>query len=161
MASMTIVDFLRAEIDRDEANLRSYIGPWAPEPIQQRRLDDFVAKRRIIDLYTEAAERAAAELVPNDHEVRTAALGDVIQILAEAYDTRPGWQEEWRPIHRPGPCLRARTAAAHGSRWAAATTPHPEPDSSQSASRDGSVTVDSLGACSRSSPAQPSARWPP
>ena len=95
---MTIVDFLRAEIDRDEANLRSYIGPWAPEPIQQRRLDDFVAKRRIIDLYTEAAERAAAELVPNDHEVRTAALGDVIQILTEAYDTRPGWQEEWRPM---------------------------------------------------------------
>jgi len=95
---MTIVEFLRQSIDQDEANLRDYIGHWQPDPIQQRRLDDLVAKRRIIDLYTEAAERAAAELVPSDHEVRTAALADVIQILAEAYDTRPGWQEEWRPM---------------------------------------------------------------
>ena len=94
---MTIVEFLRECIDRDEANLQAYIGHWTPDPIQQRRLDDFVAKRRIIDLYTEAADRAAAHGAPSDDEVRTAALADVIQILAEAYDTRPGWQEEWRP----------------------------------------------------------------
>ena len=100
MAAMTIVEFLRESIDQDEANLRDYIGHWEPNPIQQRRLDDFVAKRRIIDLYTEAAERAAAELVPSNQEIRTAALADVIQILAEAYDTRPGWQEEWRPRPR-------------------------------------------------------------
>ena len=94
---MTIDEFLRACLDQDEAALRDYIGHWTPDPIQQRRLDDFVAKRKIIDLYTEAAGRAAAELVPSDHEVRAAALADVMQILAEAYDTRPGWQEEWRP----------------------------------------------------------------
>lgn len=94
---MTIVEFLRACIDQDEAALRDYIGPWTPGPIQQRRLDDFVAKRRVIDLYTEAADRAATHGAPNDDEVRTAALADVIQILAEAYDTRPGWREEWRP----------------------------------------------------------------
>jgi uncharacterized protein DUF6221 len=94
---MTIVEFLRQSIDQDEANLRDYIGHWQPNAIQQRRLDDLVVKRRIIDLYSEAAERAAAELVPSDQDVRTAALADVIQILAEAYDTRPGWQEEWRP----------------------------------------------------------------
>jgi hypothetical protein len=97
MAAMTIVEFLRESIDQDEANLRDYIGPWEPNPIQQRRLDDFVAKRRIIDLYTEAAERAVADGAPSSQEVRTAALADVIKILAEAYDTRPGWQEKWRP----------------------------------------------------------------
>ena len=96
---MTIVEFLRESIDQDEANLRDYIGHWEPNPIQQRRLDDFVAKRRIIDLYTEAetAERGEAHGAPSNQEVRTAALADVIQILAEAYDTRPGWREEWRP----------------------------------------------------------------
>jgi len=97
MAAMTIVEFLRESIDQDEANLRDYIGHWEPNPIQQRRLDDFVAKRRIINLYTEAADRAADDDAPSNHEVRTAALADVIKILAEAYDTRPGWQEEWRP----------------------------------------------------------------
>ena len=94
---MTIVEFLRAEIDHDEVNLREYIGHWEPNSIQQRRLADFVAKRRIIDLYTESAEHTLADGASSNQEARTAALYDVVQILAEAYDTRPGWQEEWRP----------------------------------------------------------------
>jgi len=96
MAAMTIVEFLRESIDQDEAVLRDKIGHWMADPIQQRRLDDFVAKRRIIDLYTEAAEHTVALGAPSYQEVRIAALYDVIQILAEAYDTRFGWREEWR-----------------------------------------------------------------
>ena len=93
---MTIVEFLRESIDQDEAVLRDKIGHWMADPIQQRRLDDFVAKRRIIDVYTEAAEHTVALGAPTYQAVRIAALYDVIQILAEAYDTRFGWREEWR-----------------------------------------------------------------
>ena len=99
---MTIVDFVRACLDEDESDAKaaskSERDPswWYDLGNPSRVLADIAAKRRILDEYTESASRTVAHGAPSNAEVRTAALADVIQILAEAYADRPGWREEWR-----------------------------------------------------------------
>lgn len=81
--SGTILDFLNRCLNVDEAR-------------RGRQTPDVEAKRKIIDLYKTSAAYTVAHGAPSNHEIRTGALADVIQVLAEAYADRPGWREEWQ-----------------------------------------------------------------
>ena len=116
-ATKSVVDFLRECLDKDEPTARyattrdavdnrspgGWGGWWIGHYHHYARHDpasvltDIAAKRAILDEYTESASRTVAHGAPSNHEVRTAALADVIQILAEAYADRPGYDESWRP----------------------------------------------------------------
>lgn len=94
---MTIVEFLKARLDEDEAEVSmgdfngSDIGARAAE-----RLDaDIAAKRAIVDQLR--LIEAGVLIVGTNHPEYRSALGFAVRALASVYSDHPGYRPEWRP----------------------------------------------------------------
>lgn len=96
---MTIVEFLTARLDEDEADLDN-------EPYDACYRDlrfgaaDIAAKRRILERWQYRWQEAGDATEQRMHSMfasQATGLGNAVYLLAEVYSNHPDYREEWRP----------------------------------------------------------------
>lgn len=100
---MTLVEFLTARLDEDEAAATRHLDDasgagWGDYPA--RVLREVAAKRAIVKLAAEADAKCPEDDWPEDGDMSWAPLSDVgrynLRALATVYADHPDFREEWR-----------------------------------------------------------------
>lgn len=87
MSSRDLIEFYRARLDEEEAQIRDLIESWEPN-VGGADLAELAARRAVLDAYEQAAEQ---------EDERAPGLRVAVQHLATYHQEHGDYREEYRP----------------------------------------------------------------